>query len=64
MERDKLKISDVAQRTGINRSTISALCRQSTVRVELPAVEQLCRLFRCPIGDLFEVVVDDDRAPS
>ena len=64
MDRDKLKISDVSQRTGINRSTISALCRQSAVRVELPAVEQLCRLFHCPVGDLFEVLSDDDKAPS
>lgn len=62
MERDKLKISDVSQRTGINRSTVSALCRQSAVRVELPAVEALCTLFRCQIGDLFELVADDARS--
>lgn len=61
MDRDKLRISDVTQRTGINRSTISALCRQSTVRVELPAVEALCTLFRCQVGDLFELVAADSK---
>ena len=62
MERDKLKISDVSHRTGINRSTIGALCRQSTVRVDLPAVEALCTLFRCQVGELFELVADADRS--
>lgn len=64
MKRDKLKISDVAHRTGINRSTISALCKQSAVRVQLPAVEQLCTLFHVPIGELFEVVSSREEARS
>ena len=59
MGRDKLRIADVARRTGLNRSTISALCKETTTRVDLPAVEQLCRLFNCPVGDLFEVIEDD-----
>ena len=29
----------------------------------LPAIEQLCRLFNCQVGDLFEFV-DDDRQVS
>jgi putative transcriptional regulator len=56
MGRDKLNISDVARATGLNRSTITALYRETATRVELPAVEQLCTLFRCSVGDLLEVV--------
>ena len=64
MGRDKLRISDVSRITGINRSTISALYRETAVRIELPAIEQLCELLHCEVGDLFErVVVDDGNTP-
>jgi putative transcriptional regulator len=56
MGRDKLRISDVAQRTGLNRSTVTALYNETATRVELPAIERLCTLFRCQVGELFEIV--------
>lgn len=52
----KMKISDVARETGLNRSTISALYREDMVRVEMEVLEKLCILFSCKIGDLFEYV--------
>ena len=58
MGRDKLRISDVCRRTGLNRSTITALYRETTTRIDLSAVEQLCQLFNCSVGDLFEFVDD------
>jgi putative transcriptional regulator len=54
MGRDKLRIADVARLTGLNRSTVTALYRETATRVDLPAVEKLCELFRCDVGDLFE----------
>jgi putative transcriptional regulator len=56
MDRDKLCVSDVARLTGLNRSTVTALCRERASRVELEAVERLCSLFHCPVGELFEFV--------
>jgi putative transcriptional regulator len=56
MGRDKLNIADVARLTGVNRSTITALYRETATRVELPVIEQLCTLFKCSVGDLLEVV--------
>ena len=58
MGRDKLRIAEVARQTGLNRSTVTALYRETATRVDLDAVESLCRLFRCSVGDLFEVVPD------
>ncbi len=55
MGREKLRISDVAQKTGLNRSTITALYNETATRVDLPAIESLCNLFQCQVGDLFEV---------
>jgi len=61
MGRDKLNIADVARATGLNRSTITALYRETATRIELPAIEQLCALFKCPVGDLLEVVPDNQK---
>jgi putative transcriptional regulator len=59
MGRDKLKIADVARATGLSRSTLSALYQEVTVRVEVEAIDKLCSLFKCGVGDLFEHVSDD-----
>lgn len=56
MHRDHLTVSEVARRAGLNRSTVTALARQAATRVELPAVERLCDLFGCGVGELFERV--------
>jgi putative transcriptional regulator len=61
MGRDKLNISDVARATGLNRSTVTALYRETATRIELPAIERLCALFKCNVGDLLEVVPDSDK---
>ena len=58
MGRDKLRIADVSRRTGLNRSTITALYKETGTRIDLPAIEELCRLFDCQVGDLFEYVED------
>jgi len=58
MGRDKLKIADVVRETGLNRSTISALYKETAVKVDLEAVSKLCKLFECEISDLFEYVED------
>lgn len=59
MGRDKLKVSDVARETGLNRSTVTALYHERASRIELDAIEKLCRLFNCGVGDLFELTDGD-----
>ncbi|MBK8972355.1 MAG: helix-turn-helix transcriptional regulator [Hahellaceae bacterium] len=55
----KLKISDVARDTGINRGTISRLYQETAVRVEFDVLEQLCRYLDCDLVDLLELVEED-----
>lgn len=55
----KLRISDVSKLTGLNRSTVTALYRETATRVELDALGRLCQLFGCSVGDLFEFVPDE-----
>lgn len=52
----KMRIADVARATGLNRNTITLLYDEKAVRVDLNAIEQLCRLFECDVSDLLEVV--------
>ncbi len=56
MGQHKMKIIDVARETDLNRSTITALYNETTTRVDLTAVDKLCRLFKCQVNDLFEWV--------
>lgn len=64
MGRHKLRVSDVARLTGLNRSTVTALYRETATRIELPAIEKLCTLLKCPVGDLLEVIPDQPQVES
>ena len=50
----KLKISDVARDTGLHRNTISLLYQETATRVDLDAIEVLCKYFGVSVGELFE----------
>jgi putative transcriptional regulator len=50
----KLKITDIARDTGINRGTITRLYHETAERVELNAISILCDYFNCTVGELFE----------
>lgn len=60
MGQRKLRIAEVARQTGLNRSTIAALYHERATRIELPALERLCELFGCGVGDLLEWVEDGE----
>ncbi|MBU3694911.1 MAG: helix-turn-helix transcriptional regulator [Rhodocyclaceae bacterium] len=64
MQRDGLRIADVARRTGLNRSTVTALSKGRATRVDLPAVERLCELFNCGVGNLFEYLPEARIQPA
>ena len=56
MGEKRLKISDIARATDINRGTITRLYHDTAERVDLESIETLCRYLNCEIGDLFELV--------
>lgn len=57
----KMKIADVARETGLHRNTVTLLYKETATRVELDAIEKLCRLFNCQVSDLFEYMPDTDQ---
>lgn len=56
MGEHKMRIADVARKTGLSRATVTLLYKETAQRVELDAVDKLCELFDCDIKDLFERV--------
>ena len=50
----KLKISDVARDTGLHRNTITLLYQETATRVDLEAIDALCKFFNVGVGELFE----------
>ena len=58
----KVKVVDVAEATGLHRNTLSLLYKETAVRVDLDAIEKLCRYFGIGVGELFERV--DSPSPA
>ena len=50
----KLKISDVARDTGINRGTLTRLYYETAERVELEVLDKLCDYFKVNLPTLLE----------
>jgi len=50
----KLKIADVARETGLHRNTVTLLYDETAARVDLDAINRLCRYFDIGVGDLLE----------
>ena len=59
MQERQLKTAELARLANINRSTVSALMAQRATRVDLDALERICIVLGCGIGDLLQIVPDD-----
>jgi putative transcriptional regulator len=55
----KLKISDVARDTGINRGTLTRLYHESAERLDMDALDKLCAYLQIEVQALLEYVQDD-----
>ncbi|QID17341.1 helix-turn-helix transcriptional regulator [Nitrogeniibacter mangrovi] len=58
----RLKISDVARDTGINRGTVTRLYHETAERVEFGVLDSLCRYLDCSLAELLERVPEDRSA--
>jgi len=54
MGEHKMNIADVARETGLHRNTITLLYKETATRVDLEAIDRLCKLFNCQVGELLE----------
>jgi len=60
----KLKIADLSRDTGINRGTATRLYYETAERIDVEAINVLCKYFSCSISDLLEYVPDQTDSQS
>lgn len=60
-ERRVVPLSEVAEATGIHRSTLSKIANQPGANIGSEVIDKLCRYFECQPGDLLTYVPTDDR---
>jgi putative transcriptional regulator len=58
MGEKKVRVADVAQATGLHRNMLTLLYKETAQRVELDAIDKLCRYFNIGVGELLEVIED------
>jgi len=52
MGRHRHKLVDVADATGLHRSTITKIYNDDISRIDLDVLSKLCILYQCDLGDL------------
>ena len=60
----RLKISEVARDTGVNRGTLTRLYHETAERVELDALNRICRHLGCSVDDLLEYIPEQQDEAS
>lgn len=55
----KIKIADLSRDTGINRGTATRLYYETAERIEIDAINVLCKYLNCSISELLEYVPDN-----
>jgi putative transcriptional regulator len=56
----KIKISDVARDTGINRGTLTRLYFETAERIDLAVLDQLCDYFEVDLPELLYRATESD----
>ena len=54
----KMKISDVLRETGLSRNTVTLMYRETAQKIDLEALDKLCKLFECEVADMLECTKD------
>lgn len=58
MGESKLSIADLARETGLHRNTITLLYKETATRIDLDAINSLCKFFNCKVDELLEYKPD------
>jgi putative transcriptional regulator len=56
----KLKVSDVARDTGVNRGTLSRMYYETAERYDAAVLDVLCAYLSCTVAELLEHVADTE----
>lgn len=56
ISRREMSQKELAEATGIQSMTINKMYNNSIVRVPLDAIDKICNVLQCDIGELFVIV--------
>jgi DNA-binding Xre family transcriptional regulator len=56
----RVTFEEVANATGIHRTTLSKIASQRGYNTNTDNIDKLCRYFGCNVGDIMEYVPDED----
>ena len=59
-ERRRVELGEIAEATGIHRSTLSRIVNVPGSNVTAANMDRLCKYFACSLGELAEYVPDQD----
>lgn len=60
-ESRRIRLTEVAQATGVSVNTLTPMINNQTDRVSLQALAKLCTYFHCMPGDLLQISSDEER---
>lgn len=49
-----MNIADVIRETGLKRTMLTLMYKGEVQRLDMEALDELCRLFNCSVGDILE----------
>ncbi len=55
----RLRASEVARKTGINKNTLSSLYNEKVSGIRFDTLERLCKFLNCSIADLIEYIPEE-----
>ncbi len=55
----RLKISDIARDTNINRGTITRIYHETASRIDFDVLNKLCEYLDCEVSELYEHLKED-----
>ena len=60
MGKHKMTQKDIAKKTGIRPNTVSMYYHETVRHIDINHINELCKLFNCQPGDLFEYIEDEN----
>lgn len=63
MGKEKMTRKHLSELTGIRPNTIGDLYREDVKKIDIQALDKICKVFDCEIGDILEYV-SENREPE
>ena len=54
----KMRIADVIRETGLSRNTVTLMYKETAQKIDVEALNKLCKLFQCDLHQLLDFEKD------